>query len=69
VETKSMGKLRRRGFQASKDHRCAQARCPICFMIRDALPKGFTCALSYCPRVFINIQPPNGSQPAVRVEG
>jgi hypothetical protein len=43
-------------------------RCPACFIIRVAMPKEFTCQLTRCPHVFANIQPPAGSQPAVRVE-
>ena len=48
VETKGMGESRRRGFKASEDRRCFQAR---------------------CPRRFVLLKPPAGSQPAVRVEG
>jgi hypothetical protein len=32
-------------------------------VIRDATPKEFTCTLSRCPRLFLNIDPPRGSQP------
>jgi hypothetical protein len=44
-------------------------RCPACYAVKDHLLKGFACLLTRCPRIFVNIQPPAGSQPAVRVEG
>ena len=37
---------------------------PACFIIRDAMPKEFACNLTRCPRVFSNVTPPNGLQPA-----
>ena len=44
-------------------------RCPACLLIRDFTLKDFTCTLTRCPRTFVNIEPPTGSQPAgVRVE-
>jgi hypothetical protein len=43
-------------------------RCPACFMIRDAMPKEFTCGLTLCPRMFRNIEPPtNGAAAYGRV--
>jgi hypothetical protein len=61
VETKGMGESRRRGFKASEDRRCFQARCPACFIIRDTMPKEFTCNLTRCPRKFVaNIEPLSG---------
>ena len=66
VETNNpehLGALRRRGLQANEDRRRGLPRCPVCFIIRDAMPKEFTCRLSRCPRVFVNIQPPAGSLP------
>jgi hypothetical protein len=44
-------------------------RCPACYAVKDHLLKGFACSLSRCPRVFVSIEPPAGSQPAARVEG
>jgi hypothetical protein len=43
-------------------------RCPACHMIQDYTLRDFRCTLTRCPRVFVNIQPSNRSQPAVRVE-
>jgi len=43
-------------------------RCPACYAVKEHLQKGFACSLSRCPRIFVNTQPPAGSQPAgVRV--
>jgi hypothetical protein len=72
VETKNpehMSALRRRGLQANEERRRSLLRCPACYAVKDHLQRGFTCSLSRCPRVFANIQPPSGSQPAVRVNG
>lgn len=33
-------------------------RCPACFLVRDLTPKNFTCTLTRCPRVFLDIAPP-----------
>jgi hypothetical protein len=44
-------------------------RCPACFLVKDATQGGFTCGLSRCPRVFANIEPPTGSQPAADMRG
>ena len=44
------------------------SRCPACYMIQDYILRDFRCTLTRCPRVFVNIQPSNRSQPAVRVE-
>lgn len=68
VETKGMGESRRRGFQASEARRCVQARCPACFILQGCTLKDFRCTLARCPRKFVDIKPPAGSQPAgVRV--
>jgi hypothetical protein len=41
-----LGALRRRGLEANEDRRRGLPRCPVCFIIRDAMPKEFTCRLS-----------------------
>jgi hypothetical protein len=33
-------------------------RCPACFLVQDFTVKNFTCTLTRCPRVFVNIKPP-----------
>ena len=44
-------------------------RCPACFLIRDLTPKYFTCTLTRCPRVFLDVTPPGLPTPAgVRIE-
>jgi hypothetical protein len=44
-------------------------RCPACYMIQDCTLRDFRCTLARCPRKFVDIKPPAGSQPAVRAEG
>jgi hypothetical protein len=58
--------VRRRIAQASEDRRCVGARCPACFIVRDATPKDFACRLGRCPRSFVLLKPPAGSLPAVQ---
>jgi hypothetical protein len=44
-------------------------RCPACFLIRDLTPKHFTCTLTRCPRVFLDVTPPGAPMPTgVRIE-
>lgn len=44
-------------------------RCPACFLIRDQTPKHFTCTLTRCPRVFLDVTPPGVQIPTgVRIE-
>jgi hypothetical protein len=38
-------------------------RCPACLLVQDCTLKDFRCTLPRCPRTFVNIKPPNGSQP------
>jgi hypothetical protein len=38
-------------------------RCPACLLIQDCTLKDFRCTLARCPHTFVNIKPPNGSQP------
>ena len=52
-----------RGLQASKQ-RHGLLRCPACFLVQDLALKGFTCILSRCPRVFVNVGPPSVPQSA-----
>ena len=44
-------------------------RCPVCFLVEGVPLRGFSCTLTRCPRTFIDIQPSNKVEPAVRVEG
>lgn len=51
----------------SMENARGRLRCPACYMIQDCTLKGFACSLSRCPRIFVDIAPRNGSQPAVPV--
>jgi hypothetical protein len=70
VETKGADRRARRiQSQASIEAKRDLLRCPACFRVDGVPLLHFRCTLTRCPRRFVNIQPPNGSQPLVRVEG
>jgi hypothetical protein len=67
VETKGADRRARR--EASFEPKRGLLRCPACFLVEGVSLRGFSCSLSRCPRTFIDIQPSNKAEPAVRAEG
>ena len=51
----------------SAPQRANPLRCPACLLIRDYTLKDFRCTLTRCLHTFVNMKPPAGSLPAVRV--
>lgn len=44
-------------------------RCPACFLVRELTPKSFSCTLTRCPRVFLEVTPPGVPTPTgIRIE-
>ena len=63
IEKKNADRRNDRGVKASN------LRCAACLLIQDCTLKDFRCTLTRCPHMFVEIRPPTGSQPGVRVEG
>ncbi len=51
---------RRAKPQATIEAKRGLLRCPACFLVDGVPLLHFTCTLTRCPRVFINIKPPAG---------
>ena len=62
-------RARRIQSQASIEAKRGLLRCPACFRVDGVPLLHFTCTLTRCPRTFIDVQPSNKIEPAVRVEG
>jgi hypothetical protein len=67
VETKGNDQRARR--EAIFEAKRGLLRCPVCFLVEGVPLRGFSCTLTRCPRTFIDVQPSNKVEPAVRVEG
>ena len=70
METKAAYRRARRiqASQASMEAKHCLLRCPVCFLKEGVALRGFSCTLTRCPRIFIDIQPSNKVEPAVRAE-